>query len=197
MRRNTGGNTPGDDVAQLLSATWRETRHAMIETGMVPQFQFRQFLFACQARILVKLSRHVEVRSRKRAGNIACICLRWQDLHKICRYSWLECLFLHCGCLENRFFYGDGLKSWETQVAERGLKFVGMLGELMTSAGLPDSFREAWAFSACLALAVQLAHTALVSSPGMQPALMPTNSDARSLLSCSCMARSMCRTQNS
>lgn len=82
-------------------------------------------------------------------------------------------------------------------MAERGLKFVGMLGELLTGAGLPDSFREAWAFSACLALAVQLAHTAPVSSPGMQPALMPTNSDARFLLSCSCMARSMCHTQNS
>lgn len=65
------------------------------------------------------------------------------------------------------------------QVAERGLKFVGALGELLTSAGLPQDFREAWAFSACLALAVQLAHTAPVSSAGMQPALMPTTSDAR------------------
>ncbi len=48
-------------MAQLLSATWRETRHAVLESGMVPQFQFRQFLFACQARILVKLNRHIEV----------------------------------------------------------------------------------------------------------------------------------------
>ena len=65
------------------------------------------------------------------------------------------------------------------QVAERGLKFVGVLGELLTEAGSPQSFREAWAFSACLALAVQLAHTAPVSSGAMQPALMPTTSDAR------------------
>lgn len=49
-------------MAQLLSATWRETRHAVLETGMVSQFHFRQFLFACQARILMKLHRHVEVR---------------------------------------------------------------------------------------------------------------------------------------
>ena len=56
-----GGNGPGEDAAQLLSATWRETRHAVLETGMVPQFQFRQFLFACQARILMKLNRHIEV----------------------------------------------------------------------------------------------------------------------------------------
>ena len=56
---------------------------------------------------------------------------------------------------------------------------MGALGELLTEAGLPQNFREAWAFSACLALAVQLAHTAPVSSAGMQPALMPTTSDAR------------------
>lgn len=49
-------------MAQLLSATWRETRHSVLEYGMVPQFQFRQFLFACQARILSKLHRHIEVR---------------------------------------------------------------------------------------------------------------------------------------
>lgn len=57
-----GGNGQGNDVAQLLSATWRDTRHAVLESGMVPQFQFRQFLFACQARLLVKLNRHIEVR---------------------------------------------------------------------------------------------------------------------------------------
>ncbi len=56
---------------------------------------------------------------------------------------------------------------------------MGMLGELLTSANLPQDFREGWAFSACMALAVQLAHTAPVSSAGMQPALMPTTSDAR------------------
>ena len=81
--RRTGGNTPGDDVAQLLSATWRETRHAMIETGMVPQFQFRQFLFACQARVLIKLSRHIEVRACKLARVIPLFYLRWQDLHNL------------------------------------------------------------------------------------------------------------------
>ena len=60
-------------MAQLLSATWRETRHAVLETGMVPQFQFRQFLFACQARILVKINRHIEVHhtSRQTAGPFA------------------------------------------------------------------------------------------------------------------------------
>lgn len=34
----------------------------MHERGAVPQFRFRQFLFACQARILLKLQRPTEVR---------------------------------------------------------------------------------------------------------------------------------------
>ena len=38
---------------------------------MVPQFQFRQFLFACQARILVKLNRYIEVRSN--VEQVACL----------------------------------------------------------------------------------------------------------------------------
>ncbi len=33
----------------------------MHERGAVPQFRFRQFLFACQARILLKLQRPTEV----------------------------------------------------------------------------------------------------------------------------------------
>lgn len=56
---------------------------------------------------------------------------------------------------------------------------MGTLGSLLTNAGLPDSFKEAWAFSACLALAVQLAHAAPVLSADMQPVLMPITSDAR------------------
>ena len=57
----TGGDEAGDDQACLLSATWREMRHSVFERGAVPQFRFRQFLFACQARILLKLQRPTEV----------------------------------------------------------------------------------------------------------------------------------------
>ena len=102
-----------------------------------------------------------------------------QTCHRACGPGWT----LH-----------DLMQSFHIQVAERGLKFVGVLGELLTDAGLPQNFREAWAFSACLALAVQLAHTAPVSAAGMQPALMPTTSDARcsgaSSPSCSSMLAS-------
>jgi hypothetical protein len=56
----SGGTSPGDDVAQLVRATWRETRNAYKNNGLV-QFEFQQFLFACQARILLKLNRPSEV----------------------------------------------------------------------------------------------------------------------------------------
>ena len=55
-----GGTSPGDDNAQLVSATWREMRQSVLRNGMV-QFDFQQFLFACQARILLKLNRPAEV----------------------------------------------------------------------------------------------------------------------------------------
>lgn len=46
----------------LLSATWRDTRRAVFERGALPQFHLRQFLFACQARLLLRLARPTEVR---------------------------------------------------------------------------------------------------------------------------------------
>jgi hypothetical protein len=58
---NAGGDKPGDDCSCLLSATWREMRRSVFEHGAVPQFRFRQFLFACQARNLLKLQRPIEV----------------------------------------------------------------------------------------------------------------------------------------
>ncbi|BDA42989.1 Trafficking protein particle complex subunit 10 [Coccomyxa sp. Obi] len=59
-----GGDEPGDDQACLLTAAWREMRGSVHERGAVPQFRFRQFLFACQARILLKLQRPTEVADR-------------------------------------------------------------------------------------------------------------------------------------
>ncbi|KAK9863262.1 hypothetical protein WJX84_010782, partial [Apatococcus fuscideae] len=56
-----GGNTDGDDVAQLLKASWRETRRAVLHKGNIAEFHFRQYMFACQARLLLKLERPAEV----------------------------------------------------------------------------------------------------------------------------------------
>ena len=58
---STGGNTDGDDVAQLLKASWRETRRAVLHKGNIAEFHFRQYMFSCQARLLLKLERPSEV----------------------------------------------------------------------------------------------------------------------------------------
>ena len=46
---------------------------------MVSQFRFRQFLFACQARILGKLERHIEVRCVLTPSSIN--SQTWNGLH--------------------------------------------------------------------------------------------------------------------
>jgi hypothetical protein len=58
----TGGTDEGDDVAELLKATWRETRRSVLHRGGMAEFHFRQYLFACQARVLLKLGCAAEVR---------------------------------------------------------------------------------------------------------------------------------------
>ena len=56
-----GGKTDGDDAAQFLKAAWRETRSSVMRGNGVAEFYFRQYLFACQARLLFKLNRPTEV----------------------------------------------------------------------------------------------------------------------------------------
>jgi hypothetical protein len=51
----------GADSAVLLRATWRDTRRAVLRAGGVADFTFRQYLFACQARVLLRLGRPEEV----------------------------------------------------------------------------------------------------------------------------------------
>lgn len=58
----TGASAPGDDTAQLMRATWREARKTVYRSSNLLQFDFQQFLFACQARILLKLNRPAEAR---------------------------------------------------------------------------------------------------------------------------------------
>lgn len=57
-----GGSNDGDDAAQILKASWRETRRSVMRGAGVAEFSFRQYLFACQARVLLKLGRPAEVR---------------------------------------------------------------------------------------------------------------------------------------
>ena len=46
----------------LLTSSWRDTRRAVLKHGNIPEFTFRQYLFACQADVLLKLARPQEVR---------------------------------------------------------------------------------------------------------------------------------------
>ncbi|KAK9858891.1 hypothetical protein WJX84_005283, partial [Apatococcus fuscideae] len=116
-----GGNQDGDDVAQLLKASWRETRRAVLHKGNIAEFHFRQYMFACQARLLLKLERPAEV-------------------------------------------------------VIKGLKFIQTFSEILSrreaSGQLPNLFREAWAFSACLSLASVTARS-LLPSPSMPPVPIP------------------------
>mmetsp|Transcript_23884 Transcript_23884/g.66233 ORF Transcript_23884/g.66233 Transcript_23884/m.66233 type:complete len:1100 (-) Transcript_23884:40-3339(-) len=59
-----GGNSPGDDVASMLTASWLETRRSVLNYGSVNQFNFRQFLFARQSRLLMTLNRPLELMNR-------------------------------------------------------------------------------------------------------------------------------------
>ena len=55
-----GGSGAGEDEAQLLNSSWGRTRTNVHGAGL-DAFHFRQYLFACQARLLLALQRPVEV----------------------------------------------------------------------------------------------------------------------------------------
>jgi len=44
------GAGDGDDVASLLTTTWRTMRRGVLKRNGVPEFHFRQYLFAAQVR---------------------------------------------------------------------------------------------------------------------------------------------------
>ena len=55
-----GGSGAGEDEAKLLNTSWGRTRTSVHGAGL-DAFHFRQYLFACQARLLLALQRPVEV----------------------------------------------------------------------------------------------------------------------------------------
>ncbi|KXZ42764.1 hypothetical protein GPECTOR_119g395 [Gonium pectorale] len=98
-----GAAGEGAEVATLTSASWRATRRSILKQAAVQEFQFRQYLFASQARLLLRLGRPVDV-------------------------------------------------------AERGLRFIGATAaelsrrEQLASGGVRPLLKEAWTFTACLAV---------------------------------------------
>ncbi|KAF6250949.1 hypothetical protein COO60DRAFT_1645717 [Scenedesmus sp. NREL 46B-D3] len=53
-----------EDVASLLSSSWRAMRRLVLWKKSVQEFHFRQYLFAAQARVLLRLGRPVDVAER-------------------------------------------------------------------------------------------------------------------------------------
>ncbi|CAO2836054.1 unnamed protein product [Amaranthus hypochondriacus] len=62
-RREFGGIDPGDDQAALLNPGIKPLAQ-IVQDDSFREFEFRQYLFACQAKLLFKLSRPFEVASR-------------------------------------------------------------------------------------------------------------------------------------
>eukprot|EP00878_Enallax_costatus_P028549 GHUV01030842.1.p1 GENE.GHUV01030842.1~~GHUV01030842.1.p1 ORF type:complete len:447 (+),score=91.95 GHUV01030842.1:177-1517(+) len=58
----TGSDT--EDVSSLLSSSWRNMRRLVLWKKSVQEFHFRQYLFAAQARVLLRLGRPVDVAER-------------------------------------------------------------------------------------------------------------------------------------
>ncbi|GAB4816227.1 hypothetical protein N2152v2_003273 [Parachlorella kessleri] len=59
-----GGKAPDADEVALMWQSWHGIRQAVLQGDSVPEFAFRQFLFASQARVLLKQHRLVEVAER-------------------------------------------------------------------------------------------------------------------------------------
>jgi len=54
----------GDDVASLMTAPWRHMRRAVLKRNTVPEFSFRQYLFAAQSRLLLRMGRPLDTAER-------------------------------------------------------------------------------------------------------------------------------------
>ncbi|KAL5730140.1 hypothetical protein ACHQM5_003000 [Ranunculus cassubicifolius] len=65
-RRDFGGLEHGDDQAALLKPEYKPLSQ-IVQDDSFREFEFRQYLFACQSKLLLKLNRPVEVASRGHA----------------------------------------------------------------------------------------------------------------------------------
>ena len=88
-----GGSGPGEDEAQLLNSSWGRTRTNVHGAGL-DAFHFRQYLFACQARLLLALQRPVEV-GRESLGEqgsrtLSCLTVDERDRTLLQLMCWVE-----------------------------------------------------------------------------------------------------------
>eukprot|EP00983_Pelagomonas_calceolata_P097978 1158303-Pelagomonas_calceolata.AAC.4 len=54
----------GDDSATLMTTPWRHMRRAVLKRNTVPEFAFRQYLFAAQSRLLLRMGRPLDTAER-------------------------------------------------------------------------------------------------------------------------------------
>ena len=60
----TGGDEKGDDVAVLMTATWKSVHQSVLANKPLKEFKLRQYLFSAKARLLYRLNRPTEVVDR-------------------------------------------------------------------------------------------------------------------------------------
>ena len=59
-----GGDEKGDDVAVLMTATWKSVHQSVLANKPLKEFKLRQYLFSAKARLLYRLNRPTEVVDR-------------------------------------------------------------------------------------------------------------------------------------
>jgi len=66
VANNEFGSTTGegDDSATLMTTPWRHMRRAVLKRNTVPEFAFRQYLFAAQSRLLLRMGRPLDTAER-------------------------------------------------------------------------------------------------------------------------------------
>lgn len=175
-RQPFGGKAAGEDEAAQLWASWAAIRQAASQPELPPEWVMRQALFASQARLLLKLHRHSEVRrGRGRLGRVPAWprrepCPR-EPAHPAppppptppptpqsftpptpgepTRWPSQPLCLPTTPC--------SGISVHPCQVADRGLAFVrsfgGLLAQQQRAGELPPQLREAWAFASYLSLA--------------------------------------------
>ncbi|QHN96069.1 uncharacterized protein DS421_18g615190 [Arachis hypogaea] len=129
-QRDFGGADHGDDQAALLNPG-NKALTQIVQDDSFREFEFRQYLFACQSKLLLKLNRLFEVASRGYSFIISfskSLALHERILPFCMRETWVvtACLALIDAILSN---YNDGLMAPDIEK-----RFFHLLGDLYSLA---------------------------------------------------------------
>ncbi|KAG2424134.1 hypothetical protein HXX76_014808 [Chlamydomonas incerta] len=115
----------GAEVATLMTASWRVTRRIVLKRSAVQEFRFRQYLFAAQSRLLLRLGRPVDVAER---------ALRF------------------IADTARQLAARQAATAAAAAAAAGGAAAGGAGGGKVAGGSVRPLFKEAWTFSACLAV---------------------------------------------